>query len=144
MQLKSTCKRIYNIPTKIVTQDIPWETLIEGKNPASKSIHHNVLFRKKYHCNTTMEAFKAIATTEQSMWTSMNPHIPCHASNAPLANLSSLVLLDSFPFAFFHSLFSHNYPCGFLYNSKSDKTTKWYYINHVLPNPLNPHLILEI
>ena len=39
MQLKSTCKRIDNIPTKIVTQDIPQETLIEGKiQPPKKSI----------------------------------------------------------------------------------------------------------
>ena len=38
----------------------------------------------------------------------------------------------------------NNYPCGCLYSSKSHKTTKWYYINHVLPNPLTPHLILGI
>ena len=31
---------------KIVTQDIPWETLIERKNTASKNIHHHVLFSK--------------------------------------------------------------------------------------------------
>ena len=37
MQLKSTCKRIDNIPTKIVTQDIPWETLIEGKTQPPKA-----------------------------------------------------------------------------------------------------------
>lgn len=29
-----------------VTQDISYETLIEGKNGTSKSIHHNVLFNK--------------------------------------------------------------------------------------------------
>ena len=34
MQLKSICKRIDNIPQKIVTQDIPWKTLIEGKKPS--------------------------------------------------------------------------------------------------------------
>ena len=34
MQLKPTYKRIYNIPTKIVTQDIPSETLIEEKKPS--------------------------------------------------------------------------------------------------------------
>ena len=26
---------------------------------------------------------------------------------------------------------TNNYPCGCLYNSKSHKTTKWYYINNV-------------
>ena len=52
---------------KNVTQDIPWETLIEGKTLASKSIHHHVLFSKNIIVIQTMEAFKAIATTEQSM-----------------------------------------------------------------------------
>jgi len=31
---------------KNVTQDIPWETLIEVKNLASKGIHYLVLFNK--------------------------------------------------------------------------------------------------
>ena len=31
---------------KKLTQDIPYETLIEGKNQASKSINHNVLLAK--------------------------------------------------------------------------------------------------
>ena len=43
MQFKSICKRIDNIPTKIVKQDIRWEILIEGKK---LSIHHHVLFKK--------------------------------------------------------------------------------------------------
>ena len=37
MQLKLTCKWIDNISTKIVTQDIPWETLIEKKTQPPKA-----------------------------------------------------------------------------------------------------------
>lgn len=47
-------------------------------------------------------------------------------TNARLANLSSLVPLDSFPF-FLLSSSSYNYPCGFLNSSKSHKTTNWYH-----------------
>ena len=64
-----------------------------------------------------------------------------HFTNAPLANLSSLVPLDS---CLLSSSCHNNYPCSCLYSSKSHKTTKWYYINHVLPNPLTRHLILKI
>ena len=52
---------------KIVTQDIPWETLIEGKTQPPKASITMYYSTKKHHCNTTMEAFIAIATTEQTM-----------------------------------------------------------------------------
>ena len=49
-----------------MTQDIPWETLIEGKTqPPKASI--TMYYSAKQHCNTTMETFIAIATTEQTM-----------------------------------------------------------------------------
>ena len=66
---------------KNVTQDIPWETLIEGKNLASKIIHHHVLFNKNTIAIQSWKPSKSIATTKKSMWTSMNLHILCHASN---------------------------------------------------------------
>ena len=44
---------------KIVTQDIPWETLIEGKTqPPKASI--TMYYLAKHHCHTTMESFKAL------------------------------------------------------------------------------------
>ena len=49
-----------------MTQDVPWETLIEGKTqPLKASI--TMYYSTKNYYNTTMEAFKAIATTNQSM-----------------------------------------------------------------------------
>ena len=145
MQLKSTCKRIDNIPTKIVTQDIPWETLIERKTQSPKA-SITMYYSTKHHWNTTMEAFNAIATTNQSMWTSMNPHIPCHASDLhkmlPWLTCQALSHLNLSLFAFcFLTCHTNNYPCGCLCSSKSHKTTKWYYIKCVLPNSLTTHLI---
>ena len=52
---------------KIVTQDIPWETLIEGKKPSLQKHPSPCIIQQKHHCNTTMEAFMDIATTEQTM-----------------------------------------------------------------------------
>ena len=51
---------------KNVTQDIPWETLIEGKKPRLHKHPSSYIIQQKYNCNTTMEALKSIGTTEQS------------------------------------------------------------------------------
>ena len=51
---------------KIVTQDIPYETLIEGKTQLPKA-SIAMYYSEKHHCNKTMEAFKAIAITKKSM-----------------------------------------------------------------------------
>ena len=128
---------------KIVTQDIPWENLIEGKTqPPKASItmhylekiplqynhgnlqshsHHQAIHVNKHESTHPMPCFQP---------SQMLPWITCQA----LSNLT----LSLFSF---YLLTYNNYPCGCLYSSKSHKTTKWYYINHVLPNPLTPHLI---
>ena len=52
MQLKSTCKGIDNIPTKIMTQYISWETLIEGKTQppkASNTMYYSTKTQLQYN-----------------------------------------------------------------------------------------------
>ena len=130
-----------------------WHKIYTGKSSLRGKTHPpkasiTMYYSTKENHNPTMEAFKAIATTKQSMWTSMNPHIPCHASNLHKCSLwLTCQALSRSTLAFLLSIFSlsyyNNYPCGCLYSSKSHKTIMWYYINHVLPNPLTPHLILD-
>ena len=128
---------------KNVTQDIPWEEIFEGKTqPPKASITMD--YSTKYHYNTTIESFKAILRNPcKQAWIDTSHDILLTFTNAPLANVSSLVLLDSFPFCLL-SFPYNNYPYGCLYSSKSHKITMRYYISHALPSPLTPHLILEI
>ena len=117
---------------KIVTQDIPRETLIEGKTqPPKASItmyysektplqynhgslqihsHYRAIHVNKHESTHPMPCFQP---------SQMLPWLTCQA-------LSCLIFL----FVFLSCLY--NYPCGCLYSSKSHKTTMWYYINHVL------------
>ena len=118
---------------KIVTQDIPWETLIEGKTqPPKASItmyysaktplqynhgslhshsHHRANYVNKHESTHPMPCFQP---------SQMLPWLTCQALSC-----STLAFLSFLPL-------NNNYPCGCLYSSKSHKTTKWYYINNVL------------
>ena len=85
-------------------QDIPWETLIEGKSSLQKHPSPCII-QQKLHCNTTMEAFRAIATN-QSIHENKHEYthpMPCFQPSQmlPLANLSSLVSLNFFLFSFY-------------------------------------------
>ena len=118
---------------KIVTQDIPWEILIEGKTqPPKASItmyystktplqynhgslqshsHNQAIHVNKHESVHSMSCFQP---SQMLLW------LTCQAlSRSTLAFSSS-------------SCHSNNYPRGYLYSSKTHKTTKWYYINHVL------------
>ena len=83
---------------KKVTQDIPWEILIEGKNLASKSIHHHVLFNKKplQYNHGSLQSHSHNQEIHVNKYESTHP-MPCFQPSQvlPLANLSSLIPLNS-------------------------------------------------
>ena len=130
---------------KNVTQDIPQKILIEGKTQSPKAFitmyystkiplqyNHGIL--QSHSHNQSIHVNKHESTHS----------IPCFQPSQVFLwltyqALSRLTL--AFSSSFCHT---NNYPCGCLYSSKSHKTTNWYYINHILPNPLTPHLILGI
>ena len=122
---------------KIVTQDIPWETLIEGKTQPPKvsiTMHYSTKISLQYNHGSLQ-----CHSHNQAIY--MNKHesthlMPCFQPSQMLPWLTYQALSCS-TLAFclllvtLSSLYN-NYPCGCLYSSKSHKTTKWYYINHVL------------
>ena len=130
---------------KNVTQDIPWEILIERKIMPPKASITMYYSTKNTIAIQPWKPSKpypqSINLCEQAWIHTSHAMLPTF-TNAPLANLSSLVSLNSCLFVFL--CHTNIYPCGCLYGSKSHKTTKWYNINYVLPNPLTPHLILNI
>ena len=135
MQLRSTCKRIENIHTQIMTQDIPWKTLIKGKNSASKSNNLYVLFDKN---TIAIQSWRPSKNHSHYQAIHFNKHestrpMPCFQPSQMFPWLTYQALSHSTLSLFFLLLLTHNnYLCGCLYSSKSHKTTKWYYINHVL------------
>ena len=92
---------------KIVTQDIPWEILIEGKTQPPKAFIAMYYSAKNTIAIQPWKPSKSIATTEQSMWTSMNPHILCHASNLhKMLSWLTCQTLSRSTLSFFPSIFS--------------------------------------
>ena len=131
-----------------MTQNITMKIFIKGKpQPPKESItmyysakipfQYNHRIRQIHRHNQEMHVKKNESTHRMPCFqpSQMLPWLTCQALSH-----STLVFSSS------SCHFSHynNYPCGCLYSTKSHKTTKWYYINHVLPNPLTPHLVLEI
>ena len=129
---------------KNVTQDIPWETLTEGKTqPPKASITMNYLEKTPLQYNhRSLQSHSHHQAIHVNKHESTHP-MPCIQPSQMLPWLTCQALSCQ-TLAFSSSYHTNNYPCGYLYSSKSHKTTKWYYVNHVLPNPLTPHLILGI
>ena len=130
---------------KNVTQDIPWETLIEEKIQLPKaSITIYYLVKTPLQCNHgSLQSHSHNQTIYVNKHECTHP-MPYFQPSQMLPQLTFQVLSHSTLAFLSSSCHNNNYPCGCLSSSKSHKTTKWYYINHVLPNPLTPHLILGI
>ena len=91
---------------KIMTQDIPWETLIEGKiqpPKASMTMYYSAKTPMQYN-HESLQIHIHNQAIHVNKHGSTHP-MPCFQPSQmlPLANLSNLVLLDSYLFVFFVS-----------------------------------------
>ena len=108
MQLKSTCERIYNIPTKNVTQDIPWETLIKRKTQSPKASITMYIIQQKISLQYNHESLQS-HSHNQAIHVNKDEsihHMPCFQPSQMLPWLTCQSLVHS-TLAFFPFLFSH-------------------------------------
>ena len=135
-----------NIPTKMCHKIYPGKFLLREKNQppkASITMYYSAKIPLQYN-HGSLQSHSHNQSIHVNKHESTHP-MPCSQHSQMIPWLTYQVLFHSTLSLFIFFLLTYNnYHCGCLYSSKSHKTTKWYYVNHVLPNPLALHLILDI
>ena len=118
---------------KILTQDIRCKTLIEGKTQppkASITMYYSAKAPLQYN-HGSLQSHSHHQAIHMNKHESTHP-MPCYQPSQLFPWLTYQALSCSTLTFLSSPCHTNKYPCGCLYSSKSHKTTKWYYINHVL------------